>query len=388
MKTVPAFLLNYIVTVVQTIQGEKKMDWKNELSKNVTTVEELKKVLHWDLTKVDTEKLKLIIKQYPMSITRYYLSLIDPSNENDPIRKLCIPSIKETDLSGSSDTSGETENTVINGLQHKYKKTGLILSTNQCAMYCRHCFRKRLVGLSDKEISKQFKEVITYIQEHKEINNVLISGGDALLISNHKIKDYLEQLVTIDHIEFIRFGTRTPVVLPLRIYGDSELKNILKEYSRIKKIYIVTHFNHPRELTEESRKAIDCLLDMGIILKNQTVLLKGINDDPMVMAKLINKLTKCGVVPYYIFQCRPVSGIKNQFQLPLMKGYKILQETKEKLNGQGKCFRYVLSNETGKIEILGNLSEDTMLFKYHQAKYEKDQGRIFTLNLSDNQCWI
>lgn len=363
------------------------MDWRKELKENVTTVKELKHVLPLNMEPEDTNKMEKIIKSYPMSIPKYYLSLIDETNDNDPIKKLCIPSIKETDLSGSFDTSGELDNTVVVGLQHKYKQTALVLSTNKCAMYCRHCFRKRLVGVSDKEVSNHFGEIITYIKEHDEISNVLLSGGDAFLNNNQKIESYLRALSEIEHLDLIRFGTRTPVVFPMRIYEDEELLNILKEYSKKKKIYLITHFNHPKELTSEAKRAINSLITAGVIVKNQTVLLKGINDNSDTMAKLLKDLTRFGVIPYYIFQCRPVSGVKNQFQVPLKKAYQIIQETKAKLNGQGKCFRYVLSNETGKIEILGNM-EDKMIFKYHQAKYEKDQGRLFTLNISENQCWI
>ena len=364
------------------------MDWRKELDDNITTQEELDEYLKLDLSKEDAKKLESIIEKYPMSITKYYLSLIDPNDKNDRIKKLCIPSIEETDISGCFDTSGEHKSTVIAGLQHKYKKTALILSTNKCASYCRHCFRKRLVGVSDKEISKENNEIAEYIKTHKDINNVLITGGDAFLNSNDVIHSYLKKLTEIEHIDFIRFGTKTPVVLPSRIYGDSELLGILAEYTKKKRIYIITQFNHPKEITEESTKAINSLLDIGVIVKNQSVLLKGVNDDSVIMAELINRLVGIGVVPYYIFQCRPVTGVKNQFQVPLREGCRILSETRKMLNGQGKCFRYMLSNESGKIEIIGSYNKDSLIFKYHQAKNEEDEEKILICNVDDNQCWI
>lgn len=364
------------------------MDWKKELKENIIGAEELKEALNLELNEGETKKLEQIIELYPISIPKYYLSLIDSDDKDDPIRKQCIPSVNETDLSGSFDTSGEANNTVVTGLQHKYKQTGLILSTNRCAMYCRHCFRKRLVGQSDREINKHFDEIIQYIKEHSEMTNVLISGGDAFLNSNSKIEHYLSELTKIEHLDFIRFGTRTPVVLPTRIYDDKELLDILKKYSAKKKIYIVTHFNHPRELTAESKKSIDALLSMGIVIRNQTVLLKGVNDNANVLAELINGLTRWGVIPYYVFQCRPVSGVKNQFQIPLIKGLKITKEAKTKLNGIGKSFRYAMSHETGKIEILGILNEGKMVFKYHQSKNEKDNERLFEAEVSPTQSWI
>ncbi|HAN21654.1 MAG TPA: KamA family radical SAM protein [Clostridiales bacterium] len=364
------------------------MNWKRELEDNVTTAKELQDYFHWNLPKDDEKKLKEIIKRYPMSVSKYYLSLINPHIENDEIKKLCIPSIEETDLSGSFDTSGEKNNTVVVGLQHKYKQTALILSTNKCAAYCRHCFRKRLVGVNDEEINKHFGDIITYIKEHKEINNVLITGGDAFVNSNRIIEDYLKELNEIEHIKLIRFGTRVPVVLPTRIYNDKELLNILEMYSKKKTIYVVTQFNHPREITEESKRAVNCLTNLGITVKNQTVLLKGVNNNPVTMAKLINKIIEIGVIPYYIFQCRPVVGVKNQFQVPLKEGYRIITETRKLLSGQGKCFRYVLSNEKGKIEVIGDLNKDNLIFKYHQAKSDEDEEKVFTLDIDDNQCWI
>lgn len=364
------------------------MDWINDLKGNVTTKKELLEYFDWDLTNEKSTKLNDIIIKFPMSVPRYYLSLIDKEDKNDAIKKLCIPSIDETELDGSFDTSGEKSNTVIVGLQHKYKQTALILSTNKCAMYCRHCFRKRLVGADDSEIDKHFGEIISYISKHKEINNVLITGGDAFLNSNKKIEGYLKELVKIDHLDLIRFGTRTPVVLPSRIYADKELLTILKKYIDTKIIYVITQFNHPKEITEDAIKAINCLRDIGIIIKNQAVLLKGVNDDPKVMAELINKLTNIGVVPYYVFQCRPVTGVKNQFQVPIKKGCSIISKARELMSGQGKCFRYIMSNKRGKVEIIGSIDKENYIFKFHQAKHEEDENKIFTVKLEDNQCWL
>ncbi|WMJ89391.1 KamA family radical SAM protein [Anaerocolumna sp. MB42-C2] len=364
------------------------MDWAKELEQNVTTVEELEEKLKHHFTEEEKKKLNEIIDTYPMSVTRFYLSLIDLNDEKDPIRRMCIPSISETDMNGSLDTSGESDNTVVTGLQHKYKQTALILSTNQCAMYCRFCFRKRLVGQSSTEIIKHMDDIISYINNQKGISNVLISGGDSLLNTNSTIKNYLDKLSAIEHLDFIRFGTRVPITFPMRIYEDNELLKLLREYNDKKKIYIITHFNHPNEMTESSHRAIKALIDCGIIIKNQTVLLKGVNDDSYILAELIDKMTAWGIIPYYIFQCRPVAGVKNQFQLPLIKGYKIVEEAKARLNGQGKCFRYVLSNRNGKVEILGILKENTMLFKYHESKEESNYGRVFMKSVEKDQCWI
>jgi len=363
-----------------------QLKWQETLARNYSKAGDLAQKLN--LTKEENRRLDEILKRYPMSITEYYLSLVDFADPDDPIRKMCIPSISETDMSGELDTSGEFGNTVITGMQHKYKETVLILSTHRCAMYCRHCFRKRLVGFSDKEVGQYFNQMAEYVKAHKEISNVLISGGDAFLNSNERIEELLKLLTAIDHLDCIRFGTRTPVTLPMRITEDEELQDILKRYNRKKQLYVVTQFNHPRELTKEAIKSVCCLRKMGIPVKNQTVLLKGVNSDKEVLSSLLKGLTACGIIPYYIFQCRPVQGVKNIFQVPLKEGYAVVEAAKSLQNGLGKCFKYCMSHETGKIEIVGSLDNGQMLFKYHQAKDEANQGRIFEQSIEDDQCWL
>lgn len=362
------------------------MTWQKELQRNYKNAEDLKEIMN--LSEEEIERMDDILEQFPMSIPEYYLSLINFEDENDPIRKMCVPSVMETDLSGTFDTSGEASNTIIDGMQHKYKQTALVLSTNKCAMYCRHCFRKRLVGLSDEEIAKHYSEMADYVKEHEEISNVLISGGDSFLNSNRRIEELLKLFVDIDHLDCIRFGTRTPVVLPHRISEDKELLEILKKYNQKKQIYIITHFNHPNEFTEESKKAVKCIQDLGIPVKNQTVLLKGVNDSPEVLGEVLKLLTSWGIIPYYVFQCRPVSGVKNQFQLPLKEGYEIVEQAKSMQNGLGKCFKYAFSHVTGKIEVAGVLPNGEMIFKYHEAKDDKDQHRVFIKEIADDQCWL
>ncbi|KLU68942.1 MAG: hypothetical protein RHS_5238 [Robinsoniella sp. RHS] len=367
--------------------GVHKMNnWKKLLENNITTAKELKEVLK--LSNEEVIKMEEILEHYPMSVPLYYFSLIHADDPDDPVRKMCIPNIRETDLGGSFDTSGEASNTVIVGMQHKYRETVLILSTNQCAMYCRHCFRKRLVGLSDEEIASHFDEMIQYIKNHSQISNVLISGGDAFLNDDEVIEQYLYSLSRIEHIDCIRFGTRTPVTFPDRILEDPDLINILRTYSEKKQIYVVTHFNHPNEITEKSKAAVRSLIAAGILVRNQTVLIKGVNDHPQTLGTLLKNLTRIGIVPYYVFQCRPVTGVKSQFQVPLKRGCDIVDQAKNMQNGLGKCIRYILSHETGKIEILGSLNAGEVLFKYHQAKDEEDYERIFTKKIEEGQCWL
>jgi len=361
------------------------MDWSSELKNSICTVDQLRK--YTDLSHDVEMQLQRIIKRHPMCITPYYMSLIDWDNPSDPIKKMAIPSLEEFNLEGSYDTSGEAENTKLPGLQHKYEQTALILSTNKCATYCRHCFRKRLIGLPNKEIIKRFDEAADYIKQHEEINNVLISGGDPLVLSNEIIESFLAVLSDISHLKFIRFGSRVPVTLPSR-FEDDELLDILRRYSHPdRRIYVVTQYNYPREITKESIKAINILIAAGVILANQTILLKGINDYPGTLAKLQNKLVSIGVNPYYVFQCRPVKRVKSSFQVPIYKGIEIVETAKKRCNGHSKRFKYIMSHKTGKIEILGILDDD-IYFKYHQAKDTKNLGRIFKRKADKNAGWL
>lgn len=363
------------------------MSWQEELKMNVTTAEELAQ--YTPMTAEEIKAMNEIIERWPMSVPRYYLSLIDFKDPNDPIAKLCLPNLREIELDdGLADQSGEGKNTKVVGLQHKYGPTALVLSTNVCSMYCRHCFRKRLVGLPEAETAKYYSEIYDYIRSHTELTNVLVSGGDAFLNSNRRIEEILQNFSVLDHLQFIRFGTRTPVVFPERISHDPELLDMLEKYGREKRIYVVTQYNHPKELTPESLEAIENLRRRGIIVSNQTVLLKGINDDPKIISELMRSLTANGILPYYVFQCRPVVGVKQQFQVPLSRAYDIVSQSKVSLDGHSKRFRFIMSHETGKIEILGKLDPATMLFKYHHAKDPANNGRIFTMPIDESTAWL
>lgn len=362
------------------------MPWSQELKHNITDIARLQAQL--GLSEAETTQLQELCEHFPMSVTRYYLNLIDWSDPADPIRKMCIPSYFETDRSGAFDTSGEASNTVCEGVQHKYRESALILTTNRCAMYCRHCFRKRLVGSSDEEIARSFFKVIDYVHEHEELSNVILSGGDALMLPTKTLIRYLVAFSEMEHLDLIRIATRIPVVLPARITEDTELQEALRVYGRKKQIYVVTQFNHPRELTAEAAEAIRILRECGAVVKNQTVLLKGVNDDSAVLGLLLRRLTACGVIPYYVFQCRPVTGVKSSFQVPFSRGYDIVEAAKSMQNGQGKCLKYCMSHPMGKIEIAGKLEDGAMLFKFHQAKYERDAGRIFIRKLTEEESWL
>jgi lysine 2,3-aminomutase len=360
-------------------------EFKGELEKSISSVKQLKRYVN--LAPDEAKMMEKIIKVHPMRISPYYMSLIDWNNPDDPIRKMAVPSVEELNLEGIYDTSGETQNTVVPGLQHKYTETALILATNQCAMYCRHCFRKRLVGLPNEETLKRFEDAAAYIAKHREINNVLISGGDPLVLDSGIIKRFLEVLDKIKHVRFIRIGSRVPVTLPSRL-SDSKLLSILKKYSRSdKRLHIVTHFNHPREITPQSIGAVNNLLEAGVLVSNQTVLLAGVNDNPDTIATLMNNLVSVGVVPYYLFQCRPVRRVKCQFQVPLCKGSRIVEKAKASCNGLSKRFKYIMSHVTGKLEILG-IMDGEIYFKFHEAKNRENLGVMFKCQVDEEAGWL
>jgi len=245
-----------------------------------------------------------------------------------------------------------------------------------------------LIGLPSEEILHRFNNAVKYIKECEGINNVLISGGDPFVLPTKVIEKFLKKLSAIPHLDFIRFGTRAPLTFPDRILEDEEFLTLLGDYSlKNKRIYVVTQFNHPREITEKSTSAVDKLIRSGMIMNNQTVLLKGVNDSPETLAELQNKLVSIGINPYYVFQCRPVKRVKRRFQVPLYKGYEIVENAKRRLNGHSKRFRYIMSHRTGKIEIVGIMGDD-IYFKYHQAKLPRDIGKFFKKKINKTACWL
>lgn len=300
------------------VSNENWNDWKWQLANRIETMEELKKHLsiHSD-EKLNDSEIKL-----RMAITPYYLSLINPDDINDPIRKQAIPTKSEFNFSSadSIDPLNEEGDSPVPGLTHRYPDRVLLLITDQCAMYCRHCTRRRFAGQKDSGLPMtQINRGIDYIAKHKEIRDVVLSGGDALMQSTANLEYIIKKIRKIPHVEIIRIGTRTPVVLPQRI--DDELTDMLKKYQPI---WINTHFNHSNELTKDSIEACRKIVDAGIPLGNQSVLLKGVNDCVHVMKTLVNKLVKYRIRPYYIFQCDLSMGIEH-FRTPISKGIEIME---------------------------------------------------------------
>jgi len=367
------------------------MRWKEELKRSIRDVEELRRPLF--LTDAEVSDMQRVSETFPLQITPYYLGLIDSIDPDDPIRNLIVPGPGELDETGSLDTSGEALSTRIRGLQHKYSSTALLLVSGKCACYCRFCFRKRLFeDLEDTgETIEDYKATFQYLEEHTEISNVLVSGGEPLLLSNEKLDWILTRIGKIPHIRSIRIGTKIPAFLPFRITEDKELQAILSKHSQSRRrLYVITHFDHPRELTDEAVASLDSLTRAGVFLCNQTVLLRRINSRRGVLRQLLSELGNVGATPYYVFQCRPVKGSRHS-QVPLERGYRLLEEAKRGLSGLGKRFKYIMSHYTGKIEICGVANTDRgkrIYLKYHQARYPEDLGRFFALPLVAGARWL
>ncbi len=265
-----------------------------------------------------------------MAITPYYASLIDPNDPDDPIRKQAVPSILETrdDPNDLEDPLGETADSPVPHLVHRYPDRVLLLVTLQCSMYCRHCTRRRVVGEEDRVITEAaLQKAVSYIRAHTEIRDVLISGGDPLTMRTDKLEHIISLLRAIDHVEIVRIGTRVPAVMPMRI--TDELTDMLKEYHPI---WINTHFNHPNELTPEAARACAAIVDAGIPLGNQTVLLKGVNDDAETMKRLLLGLVKMRVRPYYLYQCDLSCGI-GHFRTHVEVGVDIMHKLTGNISG-------------------------------------------------------
>ena len=304
-------------------------DWRWQLKHRLTTVEQLQKFLP-TLTPEELAGAKLANHKLALGITPYFFNLIDPADEHCPIRWQVIPRIEETATAAweMSDPCGEDSHSPVPGLVHRYPDRVLFLVTDRCASYCRYCTRSRLVSnASGYDFHPEFDKQIAYIAAHPEIRDVLLSGGDPLLLSDEKLENLLSRLRAIPHVEFLRIGTRIPIFLPQRI--TPELCAMLKQFHPL---FISVHTNHPRELTAEVRAALGRLADAGIPLGNQSVLLKHVNDDADVMKALLQKLLMCRVKPYYLYQCDLIAGSAH-LRASVAKGLEIMEQLRGHTTG-------------------------------------------------------
>ncbi len=313
-----------IIRAIETEAGHMQWhNWKWQMRHCIHELDTFEQLLRIKLSPDLRKAFETTIDKFPMSITPYYLSLIDTEDiENDPVFKQSFPSALELSIQKEdmADPLHEDKDSPVEGVMHRYPDRALLMVSNMCSMYCRHCTRKRRVGdvdgIPDRSI---ILKAIDYIRQNPQIRDVLLSGGDPFLLSDNQLDWILTELRTIDHVEVIRIGTRTPVVMPYRI--TEQLVSMLKTHHPL---WINTHFNHPRELTRSSRNALALLANAGIPLGNQSVLLAGVNDCPRIMRALVHKLVANRVRPYYLYQCDLAEGLAH-FRTPVGKGIQILE---------------------------------------------------------------
>jgi lysine 2,3-aminomutase len=348
-------------------------DWHSatwQLKNRVTTLAQLEE--HLTLAPEERAGVLLSGDRLAMAITPHFFNLIDPDDPDCPIRRQVIPRIEETldDPGEMSDPCGEDSHMPVPGLVHRYPDRVLFLVTDRCASYCRYCTRSRVVsGVGEQELHTEFEAALRYLEKHTEIRDVLLSGGDPLLLSDKKLEALLSRLRSIKHIEFLRIGSRIPIFLPQRI--TPELCAMLRKYHPL---FLSVHTNHPRELTSEVREGLARLADAGIPLGNQSVLLRGVNDDVGVMKSLVHKLLMCRVRPYYLYQCDLIKG-SSHLRASVTKGIEIIENLRGHTTGYAVP-QFVIDAPGGGGKV--PLNPDYMLMKDEQRVLIRNyEGKVF-----------
>jgi lysine 2,3-aminomutase len=352
-------------------------DWHWQLKHRITNADQLQRLMP-GLTPSEFAGAKLANHKLALGITPYFFNLIDPVDEYCPIRWQMIPRVDETHTAEweLEDPCGEDNHSPVPGLVHRYPDRVLFLVTDRCASYCRYCTRSRLVSnASGYDFHPDFERQLDYIRRSPQVRDVLLSGGDPLLLSDDKLESLLRQLRAIPHVEFVRIGTRIPVFLPQRI--TPQLCEMLRKYHPL---FISIHSNHPRELTTEVRDALGRLADAGIPLGNQSVLLRHVNDDPEVMKAHVQKLLMCRVKPYYLYQCDLIAG-SSHLRTSVRMGLKVMESLRGHTTGYAVP-QYVIDapGGGGKVPINADYTIDhdeerILIRNYEGVVYEYPEAR-------------
>ena len=352
------------------VPAELWNDWKWQLKNRVTRLEDLESKIR--LTPEERAGVLLSGHKLSLAVTPHFFNLIDPDDPNCPIRRQVIPRLEEGNRSPEelTDPCGEDSHMPVPGLVHRYPDRVLFLVTDRCASYCRYCTRSRVVsGAGDQHLQTDFEEAFRYLEKHPEVRDVLLSGGDALLFSDDKLRAILQRLRSIEHIEFLRIGTRVPIFLPQRV--TDEFCRMLQEFHPL---WMSVHVNHPRELTLEVRQALERLANHGVPLGNQSVLLKGVNDDLATMKTLVHKLLQCRVRPYYIYQCDLIQGSAH-LRTSVAKGIEIIEGLRGHTTGYGVP-QYVIDAPGGGGKV--PINPDYILFHDREKIVIRNyEGKVF-----------
>jgi lysine 2,3-aminomutase len=370
-------------------KAEPVGDWKEQLIESLSRSQAVESWL--PLSSTDRDRVLEAKQNFPMMVPVGYANLVDWQNPDDPLRQLLLPSDWEQNQTGSFDTSGEELSTVVQGLQHKYHQTAVLIVTQACAGHCRYCFRRRLMSrdVLAKETIEDLTEAIAYIGAHPEIDNVLLSGGDPMVSSTRRLANLFAKLASIPHIWQIRISTKLPAFLPARFTTDPELLDVLHNYKSRFQIVIQCHFDHPRELTLASIRALEALQQAGCLLTSQIALMNGINNSIDTLTELFKRLHRHGVIPQYLFHPRPVKHAIH-FQLPIVEGMQLVESVRQRCNGSVKRFRYILTHSDGKLELLDILPGSPMqlVTKWQQVRRGLDKSGVMLVPIDEQTSWI
>lgn len=340
-----------------------------------------------ELDEQQRSQLQPVAEKFAFRTNDYYQSLINWDDPSDPIRRIVMPDVQEMEEFGAWDASEEASYTVVHGLEHKYRDAALLLVNNVCGAYCRFCFRKRLFTQDNDETINDISKAVEYISMHPEINNIVLSGGDSLIMSTGRLEQIIQPLAAIDHVRVIRIGSKMVAFNPFRILNDPTLPELIRRYTRPdKRIYLMAHFNHPRELTKEAMGAISLMQQAGATTLNQSPMLRGVNDNPEVIAQLFGRLSSLGVVPYYLFICRPTAGNKS-FVVPIEEALTILEQARSKLSGIACSARLCMSHKSGKIEVIGKY-RNQIIFRRHRSPNLSRYGEVLMFPSDPEACWF
>jgi KamA family protein len=339
------------------------------------------------LTPDERRRLEPVAERYVFRLNTYYNELINWDDPDDPLRHLVVPRESELNDWGELDASKESNYTPVRGCQHKYTDTALLLVNEVCGAYCRYCFRKRLFMNDNDDASIDHSQGLAYIQEHEEITNVLLTGGDPLIMATRRLERIVSDVAAVPHVRIIRIGSKMAAFNPFRIIDDPSLLEMIREYCASgTQIYIMNHFDHPRELTADARQAIRLLKDAGAETVNQCPIVRGVNDHPQTFAALFRELSVIGCPQYYVFQGRPTAG-NEPYEVPMVEGFQIFTDANRRVSGLAKRARFAMSHATGKIEIFG-VDDRHIYMKYHRAHRKSDYGRMVIARRDDTAYWL
>lgn len=339
------------------------------------------------IPEADRQRLQAVAAKYAFRVNDYYLGLINWADPADPIRQLVIPRIEELEEWGELDASDELGNTPQKGVQHKYADTALLLCNEVCGAYCRYCFRKRLFMNDNDEVALDVRPGLEYIARHPQITNVLLTGGDPLLLSTRRLAAIIESLAHIPHVRVVRIGSKMPAFNPWRLLDDGDLQRLLLQATSGKlQIFLMAHFDHPRELTPIAEEGIRRFQALGVQVVNQCPLIRGINDDAGVLRELFQRMAFIGAPQYYLFQGRPTAG-NAPYEVPLVEGYHLFQSALRGLSGLERRARFVMSHASGKVEIVG-VDARQIYLRYHRAKVPANEGRFLVFHRDDTVYWL